>query len=40
MILLGKIEVVGQVLKPYAHEGFPQATHTGPAGSLYSRRQA
>jgi hypothetical protein len=40
MILLGKIEVVGQNLKPYAREGFPQATHTGPAGSPYSRRQA
>jgi hypothetical protein len=29
-----------KILKPYAREGFPQATHTGPAGSSYSRSQA
>jgi hypothetical protein len=40
MISLVKIEVLGQNLKPYAREGFPQATHTGPAGSPYSRSQA
>jgi hypothetical protein len=39
-ISLVKNEVFGQNLKPYAREGFPQATHTGPAGSPYSRRQA
>jgi hypothetical protein len=40
MISLVKIEVLGQNLKPYAREGFPQATHTGPAGSSHSRSQA
>jgi hypothetical protein len=40
MISLVKIEVCGQNLKPYAREGFLQATHTGPAGSPYSRSQA
>jgi hypothetical protein len=40
MISLVEIEVLGQNLKPYAHKGFPQATHTGPAGSPYSRSQA
>jgi hypothetical protein len=37
MISLVKIEVLGQNLKPYAREEFLQATHTGLAGSSYSR---